>query len=46
MLEIIHVMEGNRTERVTLKVTKGKLMVNLGPESESALYLDFSVDGD
>lgn len=30
---------------MTLKVTKGKLMVNLGPESMPALYLDFSVDG-
>ena len=31
---------------MTLKVTEGKLMVNLGPESMPALYLDFSVDGD
>lgn len=35
-----------RLRKATLKVTKGKLMVNLGPESESALYLAFSVDGD
>lgn len=49
MLEIMYVMDGNveaQRGSVTLSKSPRELMVKLGPESKSALHLDFFVDGD